>query len=90
MRACPKCGSDKAYRTARQSRLRCSACGRDFSETAGTSQHAHKKPAEWYALILELRGAGMSAHAIAKTGIGSAKAVFCFLKRWELENGQRT
>lgn len=85
MRACPRCDGEKAYQASR-SRLRCASCGCDFSETSGTARHSPKKPAAWYDQVAAMHRSGLSVNAIAKTGIGSWKAIDCFLKRLKLEN----
>lgn len=89
MNNCPHCGHDRIYVLGRRGRFCCArpGCRKQFSTTTQTAMRSHKKPLDWYDKILAMHRAGMNSNSISKTGIGTQKAIWTFLKRWGAANG---
>lgn len=60
---CPRCGCAKVYALAKRPAWKCSACRYQFTVTAGTIFHDHKRPVRDYLLAIALFANGAKGHA---------------------------
>lgn len=57
-------GRNIVIHSRKQTRYKCTCCGRTFSETHGTSVYRLKKPAELFVLVVTLLAHGCPVQAI--------------------------
>ena len=82
---CPKCGSDKAWKTSRRGLWMCASCGRQTSVTAGTIFHrSHTPLSTWFAAIWYVCASknGISGATLQQVfGFGSYETAWAWLHK---------
>ena len=89
---CPHCGNRKTYELAKEKRLKCSKCRKQFSVRAGTFLEGSKVPlTKWFHTIrlAGSSGKGISSMALSREIGVTQKTAWLMLQRIRSENSKQ-